>query len=115
MKETRAAIRLITGILLALVLLTGFVYVARVQANRVRWLNRAQNTRIQDARKTTLQGTIFDSAFTVLAELQEPSRATSAPAPHSRPSHSAMVGVPSIFSFMSWNSVPFNCSSAARK
>ena len=72
MKETRAAIRLFTGILLSLVLLTGFVYVARVQANRVRWLNRAQNTRIQDARKTTLQGTIFDSAFTVLAESPEP-------------------------------------------
>ena len=49
MKETRAAIRLFTGILLSLVLLTGFVYVARVQANRVRWLNRAQNTRIQEA------------------------------------------------------------------
>ena len=72
MKETRSAIRLVFFILLSLVLLTGFVYVARVQVNRVRWLNRAQNTRIQDARKTTVQGTIYDSAMTVLAESPQP-------------------------------------------
>ena len=57
------------------------------------------------------------SAFTSLAAHTMPSMPTSGLATllSCCPSHSATVGVPSIFRRISWNSVPLSCSPAARK
>ena len=57
------------------------------------------------------------SAEVIEYELTIPSSPTSgdATSANSFPSHSAIVGVPGILSFINWNSVPLNCSSAARK
>ena len=54
---------------------------------------------------------------TVFTEFTIPSSPTTAPsiAASFCPSHSAMVGVPSVFSFISLKPVPFSCSSAAMK
>ena len=68
MKETRSAIRLISFILALAVLFTCVAYVVSVNVNSNKWLNRAQNTRLQEARKTVVQGTIYDTNEVVLAE-----------------------------------------------
>lgn len=67
MKRIRRQILVMCAVLTALSLLTMLVFSLSVSANGTRWLNRAQNTRIQEARKTTLQGTVYDSAMTPLA------------------------------------------------
>ncbi len=68
MKRTRSRILEIGLLLAGFILITGFLYVMRIQANSERWLNRAPNTRLQEARKTTVQGTVYDSEMTALAE-----------------------------------------------
>ena len=67
MKRIRRQICALCAFLCALSLLTMLVFSLSVSANGARWLNRAQNTRIQEARKTTVQGTLYDSALTPLA------------------------------------------------
>ena len=59
----------------------------------------------------------FFSSSMLLAVEDMPSMATSLSSisASSLPSHSAMVGVPSVFSFINWYSVPFSCSAAAIK
>ena len=67
MKPTRKMIRLFMLALSVLVAFTAITYVTMVQTNARRWLNNAQNTRLQEARKTTRQGSIYDSAMVKLA------------------------------------------------
>ncbi len=67
MKRIRRQICALCAVLCVLCLLTMLVFSLSVNANGSRWLNRAQNTRIQEARKTTVQGTVYDSAMTPLA------------------------------------------------
>ena len=67
MKQTRRFIRFFTIALCAMVVLTAITYVTMVRANSGRWLNSAYNTRLQEARKTTRQGTVYDSAMLPLA------------------------------------------------
>ncbi|MBR4235138.1 MAG: hypothetical protein IKR85_03640 [Clostridia bacterium] len=68
MKQTRSGIRLISLILAFGVLITAVTYAGSIYVSGRKWLNNEQNTRISAARKTTLQGTIYDSAGTALAE-----------------------------------------------
>ena len=67
MKLTRKMIRLFTLALGILVIFTGLTYVTMVKTNAGRWLNNAQNTRLQEARKTTRQGTVYDSGMIPLS------------------------------------------------
>ena len=72
MKEMRSSIRLLAGIMGALVLILCAAFVITIKVNGNRWINRANNTRLADAKKTTVQGKILDSAGVVLAESSEP-------------------------------------------
>ncbi len=67
MKPTRKMIRLFALVLAVLVILTAVTYVTMVRTNARRWLNSAQNTRLQEARKTTRQGTVYDSQMLPLS------------------------------------------------
>lgn len=72
MKEMRASIRLVALILCAATLLTGMAFVVTIGVNRERWINRAYNTRLADAKKTTVQGAIYDSEGLELAASSAP-------------------------------------------
>ena len=67
MKQTRRLIRLFSLALCAVAVLVAVTYVTMVRTNSDRWLNSAQNVRLQEARKNTRQGTVYDSAMTRLA------------------------------------------------
>ena len=58
MRETRASLRLVCLILAAAVLIVGAAFVVTVNVNGARWINKAFNTRLADAKKTTVQGTV---------------------------------------------------------
>lgn len=66
-RDMRASMRLVAAIVAACMLLVGAAFVTAVEVNGARWINRAYNTRISDARKTTVQGAIFDSEYVELA------------------------------------------------
>jgi len=68
MKELRSSIRLLTGMMAALVLIVCAAFVLTIQVNGNRWINRANNTRLADAKKTTVQGKIMDESGVVLSE-----------------------------------------------
>ena len=72
MKETRASIRLLGFITAIAIVLTGITLVLLINVNGDRWINKAYNTRIAAARKTTLQGTVYDSTGTALAWTSTP-------------------------------------------
>ena len=55
-KEMRLSMRLVAILLAACVLATGAAFVVTVYVNGTRWINRANNTRLADAKKTTVQG-----------------------------------------------------------
>ncbi len=68
MRDMRFRLRFI-GIAIALAIaLTCATYVITVNVNGARWINRANNTRLADARKTTVQGGVFDARNVMLAE-----------------------------------------------
>lgn len=67
MKEMRLSMRLVAILLAACVLATGAAFVVTVYVNGTRWINRANNTRLADAKKTTVQGSIYDAAGLELA------------------------------------------------
>jgi len=71
MKETRNIIRFVCLLLVCAVVLTAAGYVAIIRTNGTTWQNKAQNTRLPDARKTTLQGTIYDTTGEVLAKSEQ--------------------------------------------
>ena len=60
MRETRASVRLVCLILASAVLIVGAAFVVTVNVNGARWINKAYNTRLADAKKTTVQGTVYD-------------------------------------------------------
>ncbi|MBQ3078803.1 MAG: penicillin-binding protein 2 [Clostridia bacterium] len=72
MKDMRFAIRLIAMIMAALVLFVAATYVITIHINGDRWINRANNTRLRDAKKTTVQGSVYDSAGVLLAGSSKP-------------------------------------------
>ncbi len=72
MKEMRLSMRLVAILLAACVLATGAAFVVTVYVNGTRWINRANNTRLADAKKTTVQGSIYDAAGLELAGSNAP-------------------------------------------
>ena len=72
MKEMRLSMRLVAILLAACVLATGAAFVVTVYVNGTRWINRANNTRLADAKKTTVQGSIYDAAGLELAGSSAP-------------------------------------------
>ena len=72
MKETRACMRLIALVFTALVVVVAAAFVITISVSGERWINRAYNTRLTDAKKTTIQGTIFDQSGVVLAASNAP-------------------------------------------
>ena len=68
MRELRSSIRLLTMIMAALVLIVCSAFILTLHLNGNRWINRANNTRLADAKKTTVQGKIMDRAGVVLSE-----------------------------------------------
>ncbi len=68
MRDMRFRLRFL-GVAIALAIaLTCATYIVTVNVNGARWINRANNTRLADARKTTVQGGIFDTRNVMLAE-----------------------------------------------
>ena len=72
MKEMRLSMRLVAILLAACVLATGAAFVVTVYVNGTRWINCANNTRLADAKKTTVQGSIYDAAGLELAGSNAP-------------------------------------------
>lgn len=72
MREMRFSIRVLSAVLAALVVIVMFAFWLTIEINGQRWINRANNTRLADARKTTVQGTLTDSAGIVLSESSAP-------------------------------------------
>ncbi len=67
MKQTRKLIRLFALALCVMAAFTAITDVTMVNSNARRWLNNASNTRLQQARKTTKQGAIYDTFMERLA------------------------------------------------
>lgn len=72
MKKMRRLMSLISIILIVAVIGTSVTYVVLVGKNGTRWMNRSANSRIDSARKTTIEGTVYDSDLVVLAESNAP-------------------------------------------
>lgn len=72
MKKMRRLMSLLSLILVFAVIGTALTYVVLVNQSGTRWMNRSVNSRIDSARKTTIEGTVYDSAMTVLAESSVP-------------------------------------------
>ncbi len=72
MKDIRFGIRVVSLIMASLILFVCAAYIVTIHVNGDRWINRANNTRLADAKKTTVQGSIFDSSGVLLAGSSEP-------------------------------------------
>lgn len=68
MKQTRKAMRRIALVLVVAVCFTAFTYAVNVWYRSDEILNSAHNIRLSEARKTTVEGTLYDSAGLALAE-----------------------------------------------
>ncbi|MBE5792139.1 MAG: hypothetical protein E7322_08320 [Clostridiales bacterium] len=72
MNQMRSAIRLVSILLVVAILAVSVSYMFIIKANRAKWINLANNTRVQDAKKITVQGKVLDSAGVVLSESSAP-------------------------------------------
>lgn len=72
MRETRFFIRLAAVILVIAIAAVAVSYVAIIGANRAKWINLANNTRVADAKKITVQGKVLDTAGLVLSSSSQP-------------------------------------------
>ena len=72
MKDMRSAIRLVSFILVFIIASVSVSYVVIISANRAKWINLANNTRVADAKKITVQGKVLDTHGTVLSESSAP-------------------------------------------
>lgn len=67
MKEIRASMRLVCLILAVAIAAVSAAFVVTVRVNGDRWINRANNTRLADAKKITVQGTVSDKTGVALS------------------------------------------------
>lgn len=67
MKEIRASMRLVGLILVAAIVTATVLFAVTARVRGARWINLAYNSRLLDAKKTTVQGTITDKTGTVLS------------------------------------------------
>lgn len=72
MKELRASMRVVCLILAAAILAATALFMVTVRVNRARWTNLAYNSRLADAKKVTVQGTITDKTGVVLSHSPAP-------------------------------------------
>ena len=54
MNQMRSAIRLVSILLVVAILAVSVSYMFIIKANRAKWINLANNTRVQDAKKITV-------------------------------------------------------------
>ena len=72
MRDMRSAIRLVSMILVFAILAVSVSYVIIINTNRAKWINLANNTRVADAKKITVQGKVLDTKGVVLSESSAP-------------------------------------------
>lgn len=72
MKEMRSAIRLVAVILVIVIAAVSISYGFIIKENRAKWINLANNTRVADAKKITVQGRVLDATGLVLSESSAP-------------------------------------------
>lgn len=72
MKDMRSAIRLVSIILVVVIFLVSVSYVVIINTNRAKWINLANNTRVADAKKITVQGKVLDTDGVILSESDAP-------------------------------------------
>ena len=67
MREIRASMRLVGLILVAAIVAATALFAVTVRVRGARWINLAYNSRLADAKKTTVQGAVTDKTGTVLS------------------------------------------------